>query len=144
MVSIFIVNMLIVNVYVIRSLKKLTIKFKSVDQKNSAIENSRKNLEKENDDGKMFRKSYLDLTGNKIYKESNFKKRRSSGRTYSDKQIFEAMKKADQKETRKLKREWKKDKKSGNIKKRTTFKEYKRTNESPDFAEIKESFNSPT
>lgn len=122
--------------------------FTSKKQKDAAIRNTRKNLTQDNANGKMHRKSFYKLTGNKIFTDSSFEKRQDQGRTYSKKQIETAINKASRKAEKELKKEWKElrveEKKKGvKVKNRTKWREFKEANSQPDFEEIKESFNSP-
>ena len=116
-----------------------TYVFKTRKQYWSAVKNTHRNLI--NSNNKILRSKYFKLTKDPIFKEKNYEKRLRAGKSISLAQVRKAFKKGRAHDLKILKKQYKEMKKDGfDV---GTFKNFIKTNTSPDFNEIREMFNSP-
>lgn len=112
--------------------------FASKKQYWAAIKNLHKNVNRSADS----RKALYNITGNKIYKESEYNKRLNRGESYSIKQVRTDFKIAKDKAEKLLKADYLEAKKE-NVTNIKSFKEFKILNQQKDYAALYESYTSP-
>lgn len=107
----------------------------------SGVKNFRSRAVGDDTQGKKTRLILFENTGDAKFKESNFQKQLAKGKTYKLNDIRGANKTIMTNRNDNLRKEFKKNKKSGDFK--GTFKEFKRANrKEPDFNAVQEQFNS--
>lgn len=119
---------------------------RSLAQKKSwnIARNASKNLMKDNNDGRMFREAFYNLTGKKQYTEKSFERMTETGdyRKYGVRALRKDIALAKREHEKRMRKAYNRSKKNGN---KASYAEFKRANRplEEDIEEIRESFNSP-
>ena len=108
----------------------------------SGIKNVRARVNRTDKIGVNARKEIFERTGEKKYKETNFKKLDRQNKKYALKDVRKSMSTIMKDRNEGLKKEFKRLKREGKVK--GNFKDFAKANEPSDFNEVQELFNSPT
>lgn len=114
--------------------------FRSKKQYWSAMKNMHSKINDNTDSGRAIRKRFYNITSDKKFKESNFKKSDKKITKTDFRKAFSVAKKKNEKALRDDYNEMKKDPKL-NV---GTWKAFKEANQTDDYEAIKEYYNSPT